>query len=83
MERQLVETRLSRQVTDEMASAFKEFCSALTEIADEAVRGEVVSPEKIERAEGAKLRLENARTFLELSVCRRDRNAAGKRARSH
>lgn len=65
-------TRLSRQVTDEMASAFKEFCSVLTEIAEDTVRGEVVSPEQVERAEEAKLRVENARAFLELCVCRRE-----------
>ena len=71
MNQQRAEERLSRQLSDELASAFKEFCSVLSEIATEAERGEVVSPEQVERAEEAKLRLENARTFLELCVCRR------------
>lgn len=70
-----VEARLSRQVSDELASAFRELCLALAEITEGAGRGEAVSQEQVERAEGAKLRLENARTFLELSVCRRDARA--------
>jgi hypothetical protein len=75
MDLQQPDERLSRQITDELASAFKEFCTALSEIADEARRGEVVSAEQVERAEEAKLRIENARTFLELCVCRREANA--------
>jgi hypothetical protein len=67
------------RVSDELASAFKEFCSALTEIAERAGRGEGISPKQIERTEEAKLRLENARTFLELCVCRREVSAESRR----
>ena len=64
------QTELPRQVSDDLASAFREFCSVLVDIADEAGRREVVSPEHVERAEDAKLRLENARTLFELYLCR-------------
>ena len=77
------EGRLSRQVSDELASAVREFCSVLTRLAEDAERGEAVSSEQIERAEEAKLRLENARAFLELSVCRRQPSAVPEHRRAH
>jgi hypothetical protein len=78
MEQSAANTRLQSMVTDELGSAFKDYCAALTEITDEACCGRGASPQQVERAEAAKLRLENARTFFELCVCRRD-NAPGQR----
>ena len=60
-------------VSDELTSAFKDYCAAVAEMADESLRGDTPSAERQERAAAAKLRLENARTLFELYVCRRPR----------
>ena len=53
-------------LTDELAAALRNYCSAFTELSDELACGRSVSPRQMERAVEAKLRLENARTLFAL-----------------
>jgi hypothetical protein len=73
------EPPVSHKVAAELASAVKDYCSAVSAMADAARCGVGLSPQAIGRAVEARLRLENARTYFELCVCRR---AAGRRAAS-
>jgi hypothetical protein len=70
---------VSHKVAAELASAVKDYCSVVSAMADAARRGVGPSPQDIGRAVEARLRLENARTYFELCVCRR---ADGRRAAS-
>lgn len=74
-----IDAGLPDVVTDALTSALRDYCSALTDITDSSLLGLTASPEQLERAERAKLRLENARALLELYVGRRPRDASLKR----
>jgi hypothetical protein len=82
MDQVAVEPKLPDAVRDALESAVQEYCLCLREIADETGRGRAPSPEQIDRAEAAKLHLENARTLLELHVYR-DASAVPRRQRVH
>ena len=65
------------RLTEELEAAMQEYCAALTEMADDAARGQALSAEQVGRAAEAGLRLENASTLFELYSCRRRRAAQG------
>ena len=52
----------------EHAAALADYCATLTSIAHALDECMPPTPEQLERAQAAKLRLENARTLLQLSV---------------
>jgi hypothetical protein len=61
-------SKLSDVARQEHALALDEYCAALAGIAHALDRSEAPSPEQLERAQTARLRLENARTLLRLSI---------------
>ena len=52
----------------EHSAALEDYCETLTSIAKTLGRGMEPTPEQVEMAQAAKLRLENARTLLQMSV---------------
>jgi hypothetical protein len=70
MQQQTAERRLPDVVTREHSAALKEYCALLQDIANELRQRRMPSLEQVERAQAAKLRLENARTFMEICADR-------------
>jgi hypothetical protein len=52
----------------EHSAALEEYCATLASISKTLGRGMEPTPEQVEMAQAAKLRLENARTLLQMSV---------------
>ncbi len=74
--RQLVEEVAAEAVTHEYAAAFKDYCTTLTRLTEQARGGEDLTLDQMDEIDAAKLRLDNARTLCELYVGR-DIDATG------
>jgi Sec-independent protein translocase protein TatA len=74
MQQEALETKLPTIIT-EYGAALKEFRAMVLNIANELNQSRVPSLEQIERAQAAKLRLENALTLLEMWTERPDLRA--------
>ena len=61
-------SKLSDVARQEHALALEEYCASLASIAHALDTSVAPSPEQLERAQSARLRLENARTLLRLSI---------------
>jgi hypothetical protein len=61
-------SKLSDVARHEHAQALDEYCASLASIAHALDSSMAPSPEQLERAQSARLRLENARTLLRLSI---------------
>lgn len=68
MRQGMSESKLRELVAREHAEALEAYCAALRNIADALDRNVEPSATQLERAQEAKLRLENARTLLQLSA---------------
>jgi hypothetical protein len=68
MQQGMSETRLRELVAREHAEALEAYCATLRSIADALDRDLEPSSRQLEQAQEAKLRLENARTLLQLSA---------------
>jgi hypothetical protein len=64
------ETNLPVIATAEHTAALKEYRETLQDISNELRRSRIPSLEQVERVRAARLRLENARTFLEMCIHR-------------
>jgi hypothetical protein len=61
-------SRLRDAARREHWAALEGYCATLESIAKTLGQGQEPTPEQLERAQAAKLRLENARTLLQMSV---------------
>jgi hypothetical protein len=61
-------SKLSDVARQEHALALEEYCASLARIAEALEASVPPSPEELERAQTARLRLDNARTLLRLSI---------------
>ena len=61
-------SKLSDVARQEHALALDEYCASLASIANALDNSLAPSPEQLERAQAARLRLDNARTLLRLSI---------------
>jgi hypothetical protein len=61
-----VQDKVPGTVVDILAAAVAEYCAAFAEITDEIDHGRDATPQQLERAMAATLRLENAQTLFDL-----------------
>jgi hypothetical protein len=68
MQQGMSESKLREIAIREHTEAVQEYCATLASIANALDLDLEPSPKQLERAQEAKLRLDNARTFLQLSA---------------
>ena len=69
MHQGMSESKLREIAVREHTEAVQAYCATLASIANALDLDLEPSPKQLERAREAKLRLDNARTFLQLSAC--------------
>ena len=71
MDQLLSDTNIAGAVIDILAAAVDEYRAAFDEISREIANGRAATPQQLERAMTATLRLENAQTLFDLDADRR------------
>ena len=71
MDQRLSDTNVAGAVIDILAAAVDEYRAAFDDISREIAKGRAATPQQLERAMAATLRLENAQTLFDLDADRR------------
>jgi hypothetical protein len=66
-----VNQQVGGRLVEILTAAMDEYCAACADITDQIDHGRAATPEQLQRAMAATLRLENAQVLVELDVRRR------------